>query len=186
MALCAQTVGGDLMDMSMFKESDLQALDRFIDTFEDKESHLIAILHKAQDVFGYLPMELQVHIAKKTGIPTSKIYGVVTFYSLFTMKPRGKHTISVCMGTACFVKGAERVLEAIERELGIALGEMTEDGMFMLEQVHCLGACSLAPVISIDGTVYGHVTPEKVKGILDGYYIVEQGEEAHDAETELV
>ncbi len=174
------------MDMAILNQADLAKLDQFIDSFEDKEQHLIAILHEAQNLFGYLPMELQVHIAKKTGIPTSKIYGVVTFYSLFTMKPRGRHTVSVCMGTACFVKGAERVLEEVERQLDVALGDMTPDGMFMLEQVHCLGACSLAPVMSVDGTVYGHMTPDKVKDILDSYYIVEQGGTDNDREAELV
>lgn len=163
------------MNLEFLEEAKIAELDRFIEEVSDPEGQLISILHKAQSIFGYLPKEVQMHIAKKTGVSTSKIYGVVTFYSLFTMKPRGRHMISVCMGTACFVKGAERVLEAIEKKLGIALGEMTKDGMFMLEQVHCLGACSLAPVISIDGKVYGHVTPEKVKDIIDSYYILEQG-----------
>lgn len=158
-------------------------LEAFIGQYDDPAGYMIAILHKAQNLFGYLPPELQVFISKKTGVPTSKIYGVVTFYSLFTMKPRGRYTVSVCMGTACFVKGAEKVLEAVERHLGIALGEMTEDGMFMLEQVHCLGACSLAPVMSINGQVYGHMTPEKVKDILDSYYILEEGKEVDNDET---
>lgn len=162
-----------------------QALEAFIDQYDEPGGYLIAVLHKAQELFGYLPPEVQVFISRKTGVPTSRIYGVVTFYSLFTMKPRGRHTISVCMGTACFVKGAERVLEAIERHLGIALGEMTEDGMFMLEQVHCLGACSLAPVMAINGQVYGHMTPDKVKDILDSYYLLEGGEEA-DRDEALV
>ena len=173
------------MDMSLLDKDKLTKLDHFIEQYDDPEGNLIAILHEAQLLFGYLPPAIQVHIAKKTGIPTSKIYGVVTFYSLFTMKPRGRHTISVCMGTACFVKGAERLLEEIERQLGIALGEMTEDGMFMLEQVHCLGACSLAPVMSIDGKIYGHMTPEKVKDILDSYYLLE-GDDVDERETNLV
>lgn len=164
------------MNYEILDAKKLNELDGYIETIEDKEGHLIAILHRAQSLFGYLPKELQVYIAKKTGVATAKIYGVVTFYSFFTMKPRGKHTISCCMGTACFVKGAERILEAIKDELGIEIGQMTDDGMFMLEQVHCLGACSLAPVISIDGQIYGHLTREKVKEIIASYYIVEKEE----------
>lgn len=163
----------------------LAALDRYIDGLTDPEDQLIGLLHKAQEMFGCLPKALQVHIAQKTGISASKIYGVVTFYSLFRMTPGGRHTVSVCMGTACFVKGAEKVLEAIEKRLGVALGDITEDGMFMLEQVHCLGACSLAPVMSIDGQVYGHMTPEKAVEILDSFYILE-GDEVHDTEAQLV
>ena len=90
------------------------------------------------------------------------------------MKPKGRHTISVCMGTACFVKGGERILDVVKEELGVEIGQMTEDGMFTLEQVHCLGACSLAPVVSIDGKVYGHVTRDKIKEIIQSYYIEEE------------
>lgn len=164
------------MIFDMLDAKKLNELDAYIDNIADKEGHLIAILHHAQGLFGYLPKELQVYIAKKTGVATAKIYGVVTFYSFFTMKPRGKHTISVCMGTACFVKGAERILDVIREELGVEIGQMTEDGMFMLEQVHCLGACSLAPVIAIDGHIYGHMTRDKVKEVLASYYIVEEEE----------
>lgn len=164
------------MNYETLDSKKLNELEVYINSIEDKEGHLIAILHKAQSLFGYLPKELQIYIASKTGVPAAKIYGVVTFYSFFTMKPRGKHTISCCMGTACFVKGAERILDAIKDELGIEIGQMTEDGMFMLEQVHCLGACSLAPVISIDGRIYGHMTRDKIKEIIASYYIVEEEE----------
>jgi NADP-reducing hydrogenase subunit HndA len=162
------------MDFSMLDAKKLQELDQFISGFEDKESHLIAILHKAQGLFGYLPLEVQEYVSQKTGVAAAKIYGVVTFYSFFTMQPRGKHTVSCCMGTACFVKGGERILDVVRDTLGVEIGQMTDDGMFMLEQVHCLGACSLAPVVSIDGKVYGHVTRDKVKEILDSYYVVEK------------
>lgn len=162
------------MNYEMLDRSKLNELDAYIDSFEDKPSHLIMILHRAQGLFGYLPKEVQIYVAEKTGVPAAKVYGVVTFYSFFTMKPRGRHTISVCMGTACFVKGGERILDVVKDELGVEVGQMTEDGMFTLEQVHCLGACSLAPVISIDGQVYGHVTRDKVKEIIQSYYIEEE------------
>ena len=151
------------MNYEMLDRNKLNELDAYIESFEDKPSHLIMILHRAQGLFGYLPKELQIYVAEKTGVPAAKVYGVVTFYSFFTMKPKGRHTISVCMGTACFVKGGERILDVVK-----------DDGMFTLEQVHCLGACSLAPVISIDGKVYGHVTRDKVKEIIQSYYIEEE------------
>ncbi len=162
------------MYYEMLDRNKLNEIDAYIESFEDKPSHLIMILHRAQGLFGYLPKELQIYVAEKTGVPAAKVYGVVTFYSFFTMKPKGRHTISVCMGTACFVKGGERILDVVKDELGVEVGQMTEDGMFTLEQVHCLGACSLAPVISIDGKVYGHVTRDKVKEIIQSYYIEEE------------
>ena len=162
------------MNYEMLDRNKLNELDAYIESFEDKPSHLIMILHRSQGLFGYLPKELQIYVAEKTGVPAAKVYGVVTFYSFFTMKPKGRHTISVCMGTACFVKGGERILDVVKDELGVEVGQMTEDGMFTLEQVHCLGACSLAPVISIDGKVYGHVTRDKVKEIIQSYYIEEE------------
>ena len=162
------------MNYEMLDRNKLNELDAYIESFEDKPSHLIMILHRAQGLFVYLPKELQIYVAEKTGVPAAKVYGVVTFYSFFTMKPKGRHTISVCMGTACFVKGGERILDVVKDELGVEVGQMTEDGMFTLEQVHCLGACSLAPVISIDGKVYGHVTRDKVKEIIQSYYIEEE------------
>ena len=162
------------MNYEMLDRNKLNELDAYIESFEDKPSHLIMILHRAQGLFGYLPKELQIYVAEKTGVPAAKVYGVVTFYSFFTMKPKGRHTISVCMGTACFVKGGERILDVVKDELGVEVGQMTEDGMFTLEQVHCPGACSLAPVISTDGKVYGHVTRDKVKEIIQSYYIEEE------------
>lgn len=162
------------MNYEMLDRNKLNELDDYIASFEDKPSHLIMILHRAQGLFGYLPKELQIYIAEKTGVPAAKVYGVVTFYSFFTMKPKGRHTISVYMGTACFVKGGERILDVVKEELGVEIGQMTEDGMFTLEQVHCLGACSLAPVVSIDGKVYGHVTRDKIKEIIQSYYIEEE------------
>ena len=129
------------------------------------------ILHAAQGLFGYLPPEVQQVIAAELNIPVSRVYGVVTFYSFFTMTPKGKYPISVCLGTACYVRGAENVLEEMQRQLE---GETTPDGLFSLDCLRCVGACGLAPVVMIGGKVYGRVTPEKVRDILSDYYLKEQ------------
>lgn len=144
-------------------------LDQVIAEYEDKEGTLITILHQAQKIFGYLPREVQIYVAERLGIPFPEVYGVVSFYSLFSMKPRGKFTIEVCMGTACYVKGAQEILDTLKEELGIEPGETTEDGLFTIESTRCLGACSLAPVISIGEKMHGHLTPEKVKEVLKEY-----------------
>ena len=164
------------MNYEMLDQSKLNELDAYINSFEDKPSHLIMFLHRAQGLFGYFPKELQIYVAEKTGVSSAKVYGVVTFYSFFTMKPRGRHTISCCMGTACFVKGGERILDVVKEELGVEVGQMTVDGMFTLEHVHCLGACSMAPVIAVVGKIYGHMTRDKVKEVIRSYYIEEEEE----------
>lgn len=135
---------------------------------------LINILHAAQGLFGYLPREVQEIIAADLHIPVSRVYGVVTFYSYFTMSPKGKYPISVCLGTACYVRGAEKVLEEFQRQLEIKIGETTPDGLFSLDCLRCVGACGLAPVVTIGGKVYGRLTPEKVRDILSEYYLLEQ------------
>lgn len=135
---------------------------------------LINILHAAQGLFGYLPQEVQQVIAAELNIPVSRVYGVVTFYSYFTMTPKGKHPISVCLGTACYVRGAERVMEELQRQLEIKIGETTPDGLFSLDCLRCVGACGLAPVVMIGSKVYGRVTPEKIRDILSEYYMQEQ------------
>lgn len=135
---------------------------------------LINLLHAAQGLFGYLPREVQEIIAANLHIPVSRVYGVVTFYSFFTMTPKGKYPISVCMGTACYVRGAENVLDEFQRQLEIKIGETTADGLFSLDCLRCVGACGLAPVVTIAGKVYGRMTPEKVRDILAEYYMLEQ------------
>ncbi|MEA3424050.1 MAG: NAD(P)H-dependent oxidoreductase subunit E [Bacillota bacterium] len=147
----------------------LKELDAYIDSLEDKEGNLIHVLHKGQSLFGYLPENLQLHISRKIGLPASKVNGVVSFYSFFTQKPRGKHTISMCMGTACYVKGADKIFDAFKAELNVGNNEMTEDKMFTLRDIRCVGACGLAPVVLVDDKVYGHVTVEQVKEIIDKY-----------------
>lgn len=135
---------------------------------------LINILHSAQEIFGYLPKEVQEIIAACLHIPVSRVYGVVTFYSFFTMTPKGKYPISVCLGTACYVRGAENVLEEFQRQLDIKVGETTADGLFSLDSLRCVGACGLAPVVTIAGKVYGRMTPEKVRDVLSEFYMLEQ------------
>ena len=134
-----------------------------------EEGALIPILHEAQELFGYLPEEVQQKIADGLGISLAEVYGVATFYSRFTLTPKGKYNIQLCLGTACYVKGADKILVKLEELLGIKVGETTADGKFSLEGARCVGACGLAPVMVINEEVYGKVTPEMVKGILDKY-----------------
>lgn len=136
-------------------DSMYQELEQFINEIPDKKGMLIAVLHKAQGIFGYLPREVQVFIGKKLDLPISKVYGVVSFYSFFTMEPKGDHPIAICLGTACYVRGAGKITDYFKSELGIGLGETTEDGKFSLDGLRCVGACGLAPVVSVDGTVFG-------------------------------
>lgn len=135
---------------------------------------LINLLHAAQGLFGYLPREVQEIIAANLHIPVSRVYGVVTFYSFFTMTPKGKYPISVCLGTACYVRGAEDVMDEFQRQLEIKVGETTADGLFSLDCLRCVGACGLAPVVTIGGKVYGRMTPDKVRDVLSEYYLMEQ------------
>jgi len=147
----------------------LKKLEAYIDGLKDKEGALINILHEAQDLFGYLPEDLQLFIARKLNITAAKVFGVVTFYSYFSMEPKGKHSISVCMGTACFVKGADKILDEFRKQLNIKEGNNTEDGLFSIDTLRCVGACGLAPVVIIDGKVFGRVKVEDVAGILKEY-----------------
>ncbi len=141
----------------------------YIESLETQEGALIHVLHRAQEIFTYLPLEVQLYIARQLDLPAAEVFGVVSFYSYFTTKPVGKHTISVCMGTACFVRGSEAVFKAFKEELGIQPGEISPDGLFSIKDVRCIGACGLAPVVTVGEKVYGHVKPEDVKTILDEY-----------------
>lgn len=144
-------------------------LDEFIDSLPDLTGKLIVVLHQAQDIIGYLPVEVQNHIAHKLNVPSSKVYGVVTFYSFFNTKPKGKFKVNVCMGTACFVRGAQDILGEFEKLLKIKSGETTEDKLFSLDSLRCVGACGLAPVVMVNGKVYGRVTVEEVDAIVEEY-----------------
>jgi NADH-quinone oxidoreductase subunit E/NADP-reducing hydrogenase subunit HndA len=152
-----------------FPKEKYDELGAFIDGMETTKGALIEILHRAQDIFGYLPRDVQLYIARKLGIPGAEVYGVVSFYSYFTTKPSGKHTISVCMGTACFVRGADKIIGKFKERLGIESNETTEDGLFTIKDVRCIGACGLAPVVMVDGKVYGRVKEEDVDNIINEY-----------------
>lgn len=147
----------------------IEELDKFINGLKTTKGALIEILHKAQDIFGYLPRDVQLYIARSLGIPGAEVFGVVSFYSYFTTKPRGKHTISTCMGTACFVRGSDKIIEKLKEKLRIESNEITEDGLFTFRDVRCIGACGLAPVLMVDDKVYGRVKEEDLDTILDTY-----------------
>lgn len=152
-----------------FKKECFKELEEFIASLKDKKGALISVLHKAQEIFGYLPEEVQNFVADHLDLPLAKVYGVVSFYSYFTMTPKGKYPISVCMGTACYVRGAGKVLEDFERELGIKAGETTADGMFSIDALRCVGACGLAPVVLIGEDVYGKDEAKKAKELIKKY-----------------
>ena len=136
---------------------------------KDQKGALMPIMQKAQDIYGYLPIEVQTMIADGMGIPLEKVYGVATFYSQFSLNPKGKYQISVCLGTACYVKGSGDVYAKIEEILGIKGGECTPDGKFSLDACRCVGACGLAPVMIVNEDVYGRMTVDQVPGILAKY-----------------
>lgn len=141
----------------------------FIEECRNKEhpqSYLISVLHKVQGMYGFLSNDHMYEVAHLLGVPTSTVYGVATFYHFFRLKPQGKYSISVCLGTACFVKGADLVLQAFKNELGIDIGETTRDGLFSIDGTRCLGVCALAPVVTINEQVYGNVQPSQVSDIL--------------------
>lgn len=147
----------------------LDKLNEILDRYKETKGALIPILQQAQEVYGYLPKEVIAHIAKKTAIPVSQIYGVTTFYAQFHLKPRGRNIIRVCQGTACHVRGAKAILTAIEEKLKIRAGETTQDLTFTLETVACIGACGLAPVLMVNDDTHGRLTTSAIAGIIDSY-----------------
>ncbi|WP_097026210.1 NADH-quinone oxidoreductase subunit NuoE [Clostridium peptidivorans] len=150
-------------------EAKFQELSEYIDSLKDKEGALISVLHKAQQLFGYLPEQVQKFVADKLNIPVSSVYGVVTFYSYFNTEPKGEYVISVCMGTACFVRGAGDVVSELQQRLNIKVGETTKDGKFTLDVLRCVGACGLAPVVTVNDKVYGHFTKDRVPKLMEEY-----------------
>jgi len=151
------------------KKEDVVKLKEICKSFNNEPGELINVLHKSQESFGYLPAEVQEIVARELGLSVAKVYGVVTFYSFFTMIPKGKHPISICTGTACYVRGAEKVLDEFKRVLKISVGETTPDGKFSMSCLRCVGACGLAPVVMVGDKVYGRVSPDGVKDILKEY-----------------
>jgi len=154
---------------TVLQECQIKTIKDICKSFDNKAGELINVLHKTQEAFGYLPAEVQQVIARELNVSEAKVYGVVSFYAFFTMKPKGKHKISVCTGTACYVRGVEKVIEELKDELNIAVGEVTPDGKFSLDCLRCVGACGLAPVMLIGEKVYGRVEPTQIKDILTQY-----------------
>ncbi|MBN2284221.1 MAG: NAD(P)H-dependent oxidoreductase subunit E [Deltaproteobacteria bacterium] len=152
-----------------FTEEQITKLDEIIERYKGKPGGLIPVLEQAQETLGFLPVPIQRRVGRGLNIPISQVYGVVTFYSFFTMAPRGKHTVRVCLGTACYVRGGKKIAENLERIFGIKEGETTPDRMFTYETVRCLGACGLGPVVVVDEDVHGRVKPERVNDILKQY-----------------
>ena len=150
------------------KEQD-EKLFEVIAKYKDTQGALIPVLHEAQEIFGYLPLEVQKKISEGLGVPMSEIYGVVTFYTQFSINPKGKYKIGVCLGTACYVKGSGDIIEKIKEILGIDVGECTPDGKFSLDATRCIGACGLAPVLTVNDDVYGRLVVDDVPGILAKY-----------------
>lgn len=134
---------------------------------KEERDNLIQILNEVQEKYGYIPVEEQKEISESLNIPMAEIYGVITFYSRFSLKPKGKYNISVCMGTACYVKGSQKILDRLLERLNINIGETTKDGKFSIEETRCVGACGLAPVFTVNGEVYGNATVQKLDKVLD-------------------
>jgi NADH:ubiquinone oxidoreductase subunit E len=144
-------------------------LKEFINEHRNDPGVLMPVLQEAQNIFGYVPMDVQKIIADDLGTTLSEVYGVSTFYSQFTLEPRGKYVISVCLGTACYVKGSQKIIDKLSEILKIPVGKTTDDGLFTLEATRCLGACGLAPVMTINGEVFGRLVPSDVSGILSKF-----------------
>ena len=157
------------LNIKELDQNKLSMLDKYIESLEDPRGTLINVLHRAQTLFGYIPHNLQLYVAKKLDLTAARVNGVVTFYSYFSEDKVGKHFVSVCMGTACYVKGSEKVLNKSLDILKVKKGEMTEDGLFTIKDVRCIGACGLAPVLSVGEKIYGHVSDDMVEDILREY-----------------
>lgn len=166
---CQLTGGCSLPDRTTLPGTLYQELDDFVAQLPTKEGHLVTVLHKAQHLFGYLPREVQQYVADLMDVSLAKVYGVVSFYTFFTMVPKGKYPISICMGTACYVKQADKIVDAFKDILGVEIGQVTKDGKFSIDVLRCVGACALAPILTVGEKVYAHVTPDQVKEIIAEY-----------------
>ena len=155
--------------MNMSAEQVSQKISSILDKYQQDKSSLVSILQDTQSEMGYLPRETLLEISRGLDVPLSHIYSVATFYKAFSLKPRGRHLINVCLGTACHVRGAVRILDTIEREIGIKPGETDEDLKFTLETVNCVGACALSPIVIVDGKYSGEMKTDKVKSLLSSY-----------------
>ena len=155
--------------MAHLQEAAVKQINEICDRHVNEKTPLLMILSDIQKEYGYIPLEVQEIVSKRTGISVAEIYGVVTFYSFFSLQPKGKYVIGCCLGTACYVKGAQNVIDKFSELLKIKPGETTEDGLFTLDALRCIGACSVAPAVTINGTVYSKVTVDQVPGIIENY-----------------
>lgn len=161
--------------MAKLQAHAVKQITEIVNRFKDEETPLMMILEAIQTEYGYIPLEVQELVSSLTKIPVAEIYGVVTFYSFFSLKPKGKYVIGVCLGTACYVKGGQQVMDKFSEILGIKPGETTDDGLFTLDALRCIGACGIAPAISINGKVYPKMEVNKVGPIIKQYHDLEQG-----------
>ena len=164
--------------MAHLSEAAVKQITEICDRYADEKTPLMMILSDIQREYGYIPLEVQELVSEKTGIPVAEIYGVVTFYSFFSLKPKGKYVIGCCLGTACYVKGAQQVIDKFSEILGIKAGETTADGLFTIDALRCIGACGIAPAVSINGKVYPKVSVNAVSGIINEYKAAAAGENA--------
>jgi NADH:ubiquinone oxidoreductase subunit E len=167
--MSSKIVTGSCMGCKEGDEPKYAEISNIIDLYKNKEGSLIQILHLAQELYGYLPLELQAFIASSLDMPLSEVSGVVSFYSFFSTKPRGEHTIRVCLGTACYVRGSKKLVESLQQKLDVEIGGTTKDGKFTFEVARCIGACGLAPAMMIDNVVYKQVNINKLQSILSKY-----------------
>lgn len=159
----------DICTLCAEAKENAKKLDEIIEKYKDTRGSLIQVLHEAQEVYGYLPLEVQRTIAEKLNIPLAEVYGVVSFYTQFSINPKGKYQISVCMGTACYVKGANEILDKFRTRLSIDVGECTEDGRYSLDACRCIGSCGLAPVVTINDEVFGKLVADDIDDIMDKF-----------------
>ena len=155
--------------MAHLQEAAVRQINEICDRYKDEKTPLMMILSDIQKEYGYIPLEVQEIVSDRTGISVAEIYGVVTFYSFFSLTPKGKYVIGCCLGTACYVKGAQQVIDKFSELLGIKPGETTKDGLFTIDALRCIGACGIAPAVSINGQVYPKVSVNAVPGIIDEY-----------------
>ena len=155
--------------MAHLNEAAVKKINEICDRYADERTPLMMILSDIQKEYGYIPLEVQELVSERTGVPVAEIYGVVTFYSFFSLKPKGKYVIGVCLGTACYVKGAQQIIDKFSDILGIGAGETSADGLFTIDALRCIGACGIAPAVTINGKVYPKVSVDAVKGIVDEY-----------------
>lgn len=158
-----------IMELTSCTADQAAALRRILDAAIGSPGPLIQVLHAVQGVVGYLPTDVLNHVSEELSLPRSEVYGVATFYNFFRLDPAGKHTVTVCLGTACYVKGGAKILEKLKKELGVTEGRTTDDDLFTLDTARCFGACGLAPVMTVDEEVYGRLSPTKALAILERY-----------------